>query len=145
MLRQLASPVENSPTPLRGQRLSPLYPFIDGEVRYAVRSEYAETAVDVLARRTRLSFLNAQAALQALPRVIDIMGDELKWTAARKENEWKETVSFLASMGLPSDLLQISREEVVQGLANNQPKSQTAPSFKGANKSEKPTAASTEH
>jgi glycerol-3-phosphate dehydrogenase len=112
----LASPVENSPFPIRGQRLSPLYPYIDGEVRYAVRSEYAQTAADVLARRTRLSFLNAQAALQALPRVIDIMGDELKWSSARREAEWKDTVGFLASMGLAPGLLQVTREEVMQGL-----------------------------
>lgn len=132
----LASPVENSPFPLRGQRLSPLFPYIDGEVRYAVRSEYAQTAIDVLARRTRLSFLNAQAALQALPRVIDIMADELKWTTARKEIEWKETVTFLASMGLASDLLQITREEVVRGSA--QPKTLTAASATGASTTARP-------
>jgi glycerol-3-phosphate dehydrogenase len=101
--------------PLRGQRLSSLFPFIDGEVRYAVRSEYAQTAVDVLARRTRLSFLNAQAALHSLPKVIDIMGDELHWSQQRKQTEWTETVQFLASMGLPQDMLQITREQVLAG------------------------------
>lgn len=112
----LASPTDNTEHyPHRGQRLSTLYPFIDGEVRYAVRSEYAQTAIDVLARRTRLSFLNAQAALHALPKVIDIMGDELKWNEQRKEAEWKESVTFLASMGLPTDLLHITREEVLRG------------------------------
>lgn len=133
----LASPVEDSPFPLRGQRLSPQYPFIDGEVRYAVRSEYAQTAVDVLARRTRLSFLNAQAALQALPRVIDIMGDELKWSSARKESEWTDTVGFLESMGLPSDMLQITRAEVLKGLPGKH-SSHTASSVHGASQSEQP-------
>ena len=132
----LSSPVENSPFPLRGQRLSPLYPFIDGEVRYAVRSEYAETAVDVLARRTRLSFLNAQAALQALPRVIDIMGDELKWTKARRQAEWTDTVKFLESMGLPSELLQISRQEVEKGLTIGRTKG--VASHTGSDKSTRP-------
>lgn len=128
----LASPLENSTHfPLRGQRLSPLYPFIDGEVRYAVRSEYAQTPIDVLARRTRLSFLNAQAALQALPRVIDIMGEELSWSEARKETEWAESVRFLASMGLPSDMLRITREEVLKGMTGS---NLTAP-VKGASKS----------
>lgn len=75
--------------PARGERISRLYPFVDGEVRYAVRHEYAQTAVDVLARRTRLSFLNAQAALEALPKVIDIMSHELKWDNKRQEVEWK--------------------------------------------------------
>lgn len=112
----LAAPTDNTEHyPLRGQRLSSLYPFIDGEVRYAVRSEYAQTAVDVLARRTRLSFLNAQAALHALPNVIDIMAEELKWSEKRKQAEWKNTVTFLASMGLPTDMLDITREQVLKG------------------------------
>jgi glycerol-3-phosphate dehydrogenase len=42
--------------PVRGIRLSRMYRYVDGEIRYAVRYEYAETAVDVLARRTRYPF-----------------------------------------------------------------------------------------
>jgi glycerol-3-phosphate dehydrogenase len=103
--------------PVRGKRLSPLYPFVDGEVRYAVRHEYAETAVDVLARRTRLSFLNAQSALEALPMVIDIMTTELSWTKKRQEYEWKSAVSFLESMGLPQNKLHVTRKEVESGKA----------------------------
>lgn len=76
--------------PVRGERISRLYPFVDGEVRYAVRHEYAQTAVDVLARRTRLAFLNAQAALEALPKIIDIMTEELRWDRRRQDLEWKE-------------------------------------------------------
>jgi glycerol-3-phosphate dehydrogenase len=114
----MASPTDNAEHfPRRGQRLSSLYPFIDGEVRYAVRSEYAQTAVDVLARRTRLSFLNWHAALHALPNVIDIMADELKWTPQRKEVEWTDSVSFLVSMGLPQDMSKITREELLSGEA----------------------------
>jgi glycerol-3-phosphate dehydrogenase len=85
----LSSPTEQR-FPVRGQKISPLYPFVDGEIRYAVRHEYAQTAVDVLARRTRLAFLNAQAALEALPKVIDIMAGELKWDNKRKEVEWRD-------------------------------------------------------
>ncbi|RHZ66195.1 glycerol-3-phosphate dehydrogenase GUT2 [Aspergillus thermomutatus] len=101
--------------PLRGRRISALYPFIDGEVRYAVRHEYAQTAVDVIARRTRLAFLNAEAALEALPGIIDLMGAELNWDDKRKEVEWKDSVSFLSSMGLPKSLLGMSRSEVESG------------------------------
>jgi len=85
----LSSPTEKR-FPVRGERISPLYPFVDGEVRYAVRHEYAQTAVDVLARRTRLAFLNAQAALEALPKVIDIMSKELNWDSKRKDVEWRD-------------------------------------------------------
>jgi glycerol-3-phosphate dehydrogenase len=101
--------------PVRGKRISALYPFVDGEIRFGVRHEYAQTAVDVIARRTRLAFLNAQAALEALPTVIDLMGDELNWDKNRKEVEWKDSVKYLASMGLAPGLLNVTRDEVEGG------------------------------
>jgi glycerol-3-phosphate dehydrogenase len=101
--------------PVRGIRISELYPFVDGEVRYAVRHEYAQTAVDVLARRTRLAFLNAQAALEALPGVIDLMSEELGWDEKRKEREWKQSVAYLGSMGLPKGKLSLTRKDVEKG------------------------------
>jgi glycerol-3-phosphate dehydrogenase len=111
----------SSPTtarfPLRGTRVSALYPFVDGEIRYAVRHEYAQTAVDVVARRTRLAFLNAQAALEALPGVIDLMAEELKWDEKRKSLEWDDTVKFLTSMGLPRSHVSLSRKDVEDGKA----------------------------
>ncbi|KAI9831472.1 MAG: hypothetical protein M1819_005071 [Sarea resinae] len=111
----LSSPTDKH-FPVRGIRLSPLYPFIDGEIRYAVRHEYAQTAVDVLARRTRLAFLNAQGALEALPSVIDVMAEELHWDKKRKDVEWKETINFLGSMGLPQSKLGLSRKQVESGI-----------------------------
>ena len=112
----LSSPTEQR-FPVRGFKLSQLYPFVDGEVRYAVRHEYAQTAVDVLARRTRLAFLNAQAALEALPMVIDLMAEELKWGKARREREWRDTVAFLASMGLAKSKSGVTRGDVESGRA----------------------------
>ena len=111
----------SSPTdmrfPVRGVRISALYPFVDGEVRYAVQHEYAQTAVDVLARRTRLAFLNAQAALEALPLVIDLMAKELNWDGKRRDIEWRDTVQFLASMGLAKSKLNVTRKDVESGMA----------------------------
>ncbi|CAK7264932.1 mitochondrial glycerol-3-phosphate dehydrogenase [Sporothrix epigloea] len=101
--------------PARGERISALYEFVDGEVRYAVHHEYAQTAVDVLARRTRLSFLNAQAALEALPKVIDIMAQELHWDRKRQDYEWKDAIAFLESMGLPRPMLTATRSQVESG------------------------------
>ncbi|KAF2872430.1 FAD dependent oxidoreductase-domain-containing protein [Massariosphaeria phaeospora] len=110
----LSSPTEQR-FPVRGKRISSLYPFIDGEVRYCVRHEYAQTAADVIARRMRLAFLNAQAALEALPVVIDLMAEELHWDSKRKEREWKDSVAFLGSMGLPKGKLTLTRKEVENG------------------------------
>lgn len=80
-----------------------------------MRHEYAQTAIDVLARRTRLAFLNAQAALEALPLVIDTMGEELNWSKTRKDNEWHDGISFLGSMGLPKNKLKLTRADVEAG------------------------------
>lgn len=110
----LSAPTEQR-FPVRGKRISELYPFIDGEVRYAVRHEYAGTAIDVIARRMRLAFLNAQAALEALPTVIDLMSEELKWDSKRKEREWEDGKAYLASMGLPKGKLSLTRKQVEKG------------------------------
>ena len=54
------------------------------QVLYAVR-EYACTAIDIIARRTRLAFCNVHAAEEALPRIIKIMAQELKWSSKQQE------------------------------------------------------------
>ena len=51
--------------------------------------EYAATAVDVLARRLRISFLNVAAAEECLPTVVRIMAEELGWG----EDEQKRQVT----------------------------------------------------
>lgn len=51
------------------------YPYLEAEVRYAVNHEYAVSPADVLARRTRLAFLNSTAARLCLPRVVEIMAE----------------------------------------------------------------------
>jgi glycerol-3-phosphate dehydrogenase len=76
-------------------------PVIDAEVRYAVRHEYARTAIDVIARRTRLAFLNAQAAFDALPHIVDIMSEELGWSYSQRRKQIAAAAVFLGSMGLP--------------------------------------------
>ena len=73
---------------------------IEAEIRYAVKHEYALTAIDAISRRCRLSFLNAQAALDALPRVIEIMSEELGWDDEKRRKEMENAVGFLGSMGL---------------------------------------------
>ncbi len=52
--------------PVTGIRLHQEFPYIEAEVKYAIK-EYARTAVDIIARRTRISFLNVLAADEALP------------------------------------------------------------------------------
>jgi glycerol-3-phosphate dehydrogenase len=43
------------------------------------------------------------------------MAEELKWDEKRKNLEWKDTVQFLTSMGLPQSRVNITRKEVEEG------------------------------
>ena len=76
--------ITGSRWPVIGKRLLEQFPYIEAEVRYSVQ-EYACTIVDFLARRTRLAFLNAQAAADAIPKIADIMGKELSWSKAKQQ------------------------------------------------------------
>lgn len=82
-MAKLAS-ITGSRWPVVGKRLVEQFPYIEAEIQYAVK-EYAYTIVDILARRTRLAFLNAEAAADAIPKIADIMARELKWSRAKKE------------------------------------------------------------
>lgn len=77
--------------------LHPKFPIIEAEVRYAVRNEFAQTAVDILARRTRLAFLNVAACDESIPRVCSIMGDELKWDEKRIQREINDCKKSIAT------------------------------------------------
>ena len=54
-------------------------------VRFAARHEYARTVEDVLARRSRLLFLDAQAAARAAPAVAQCLADETGVDPRREE------------------------------------------------------------
>ncbi|XP_049850720.1 glycerol-3-phosphate dehydrogenase, mitochondrial-like [Schistocerca gregaria] len=81
-----------------GKRLVHQYPFLEAEVVYAVKNEYACTAIDVLARRLRLAFLDVKATQDALPRTIEIMGKLLNWDSEKKKQEYEESMVFLRNM-----------------------------------------------
>ena len=103
MAKEYAVTSKDSPgAGVRYLKLYSKYPMLEAEVVFACRSEYACTAVDVLARRTRLAFLDSAAAEQALPRVLDIMSKELAWSGRRKEEERKSALQFLKTMSMPS-------------------------------------------
>lgn len=74
----------------QGASMQPIvkrHPYTVAEVVWAVRHEMARTVADVLARRLRLLFLDAAAAIEAAPTVAHIMAAELKqepsWEAAQ--------------------------------------------------------------
>lgn len=78
-----------------GKRLAHGYPFLEAEVAYCARNEYCESAIDFIARRSRLAFLDTDAAGRALPRVIEILATEHKWDNSRRKQELEKARQFL--------------------------------------------------
>lgn len=64
--------------------IHPRLPFRLGEVVWAARHEMARTVEDVLARRTRALLLDARAAIEAAPKVADLLASELG-----RSDDWK--------------------------------------------------------
>lgn len=77
------------------KRLAPGFPYLEDEVVYACR-EYACTIEDVLSRRTRLAFVNHDAAMKAIPRVANIMANELGWTGSVKRAQIKAAKKYVS-------------------------------------------------
>jgi len=69
----------------RKQTIHNNYPYTKAEVIWFVRNEMAVTVEDVLARRTRLLFLDAAAAVEAAPVVASVMMHELK-----QNEDWQQ-------------------------------------------------------
>lgn len=82
------------------QRLAPNHPFIEAEVLYACRHEYATTVIDVIAHRTRIAFLDSQAATDVVPRVIQIMAKHYNWDQKRQALEVVEASNFIDTMNI---------------------------------------------
>lgn len=78
-----------------GKRLAHGYPFLEAEVAYCARHEYCESAVDFIARRSRLAFLDTDAARRALPRVVELLAIEHQWDKSRKQKELDKALGFL--------------------------------------------------
>jgi glycerol-3-phosphate dehydrogenase len=64
--------------------------YTHAEVVWAIRNEMAVTLEDILARRLRLLFLDAGAAIEAAPLVADIFQREAGWSDKRKQEQLDE-------------------------------------------------------
>ncbi len=63
--------------------LNPKYPYVKAEVQWMVEAEMARNIEDVMARRWRLLFLDAKAAVELAPAVAEVMANCLK-----KDQDW---------------------------------------------------------
>ena len=79
----------------RNIRLLKEYPFLEAEIIYALRYEYATNAQDILSRRWRLAFIDYDAVLQILPKVNEIIAKELAWDEDKKRQELAKAKNYL--------------------------------------------------
>lgn len=77
------------------ERLAVDHPYLEAEVVYAARAEMACTTVDVLARRTRLGFLDRDAAVAAVGRVNELLSRELGWSPERAADDRADAAAYL--------------------------------------------------
>jgi glycerol-3-phosphate dehydrogenase len=68
-----------------GAPLHARLPYLQAEVVWAARVEMARTVEDVLARRTRALLLDSSAAVEAAPRVAEILAREL-----HRDKDWEK-------------------------------------------------------
>lgn len=69
------------------EKLHPNYPYTLAEVVWAIRHEMATTIDDILARRVRLLFLDARAAIESSEKVAVLLAKELDYDTTWIQNE----------------------------------------------------------
>jgi len=94
--------IERSPE--LGEKLHPNLEYLNAEVVWAVRYEMARTVEDVLARRIRILFLDAQASIDIAYKVARILAVELDRDLAWQEKQVFEFKSMAAQYVLQKKL-----------------------------------------
>lgn len=85
-----------------GTNLHADLPICKAQVIWALQNEHAHTLEDILARRTRCLFLNAQATMQIAPTVVQIMQQHLGQTDSWAKTEL-QNFNQVANLYLPSN------------------------------------------
>lgn len=87
--------------PQLGEPLHSSLPYQCGEVVWHVQAEMARTVEDVLARRTRMLLLDAQASIEAAPRVAALMARHLKRDVAWEQQQVQDYTALAQGYTFP--------------------------------------------
>lgn len=87
--------------PRFGHLLVEGYPYLECEIEYQCKYEMAYTLTDMLTLRTRLAYLNSDAALEVAPKVCDIMAKSLGWSRAEQKRQLQDAMEAIAEFGGP--------------------------------------------
>lgn len=98
---ELSQANPNQRYPHFGHRLIENYPFLECEIEYVCQYEMAVSLKDFLTLRTRLAYLNSDAAKEVAPKVCDLMGKSLGWSRAEKKKQLAECMAYLERFGGP--------------------------------------------
>lgn len=83
------------------EKIHALYPYTMAEIKWFIEKEMAVTVEDILARRIRLLFLDAKAAMEAAPivatKLASLTGNDVQW-----EKDQLEAFNKLAKNYLPN-------------------------------------------
>jgi len=81
------------------EKIHASYPYMKGEIKWVIENEMAETIEDVLARRIRLLFLDAKAAMESAPVVAEMFallkGKDRQWQKQQIEMFCKLAEGYL--------------------------------------------------
>ncbi|MGK7929287.1 MAG: glycerol-3-phosphate dehydrogenase/oxidase, partial [Spirulina sp.] len=95
--------------PELADRISANLPDIKAQIVYAVTSEMAETAVDILRRRTTIA-LQENYGLDALPIVIDLLSRYCSWSRERCDRIVDNYHTYMRENCIPDYVLETQKE-----------------------------------
>jgi glycerol-3-phosphate dehydrogenase len=78
-----------------GARLAEGHAYLEAEVIYAAQAEAARSSTDILARRTRLAFLDNNGAKKAIPRVSALLAKQLGWSSEHAAKDVEEAQAYI--------------------------------------------------
>lgn len=64
---------------------------------YAIQFEMAIKPNDILCRRLPIAFVNEEASIEILPRVVELMAIELNWDSNKQKEEYDNSIKYLRS------------------------------------------------
>lgn len=84
-----------------GTLLLPGYPYLEQEIEYACQHEMTVSLTDVLTLRTRLAYLDSDAAASIAPKVADLMSNALGWSRKQKQDQINHALEVIGNFGGP--------------------------------------------
>lgn len=100
---KLTRPTEKK-WPRFGSILIEGFPYLECEVEYACKKEMNCSVIDFLTLRTRLAYLNKDAAIEAAPKVADLMAKAMKWSKRERNRQLDTALKCLNEFGGPVPL-----------------------------------------